>query len=67
LPEDLAEGLFEVFIYLYVLVVAEEAVGQLGELGDVVVGVGIFPASREGEVGAVFGWGGGLGGGGWRG
>ena len=64
LPEDLAEGFFEVFVDFDVLVVAEEAVGQFGELGDVVVGVGVFPAGGEGEVGAVLGRGGRFGGGG---
>ena len=52
LPEDLAEGFFEVFVDADVLVVAEAAVGELGEGFDVVVVGVVFPAG--GEVGVVF-------------
>ena len=58
LPEDLAEGFFELFVDFDVLVVAEEAVGEVGELGHVGELRVVFPAGREGEVGAVLGWGG---------
>ena len=34
-PEDLAERFFEVFVDFDVLIVAEEAVREVGEVGDV--------------------------------
>lgn len=50
LPQDLAQGLLEVLVDADVLVVAEEAVGELREGGDVVVRL-ILPPGREGEAG----------------
>ena len=63
LPEDLAQVFFEVLVDADVLVVAEEAVRELGELRDVGVGAAVFPARREGEVDFVVGGCGGFGGG----
>jgi hypothetical protein len=57
LPEDLAQVFFEIFVDADVLVVAEEAVGQLGELRYVSVGAAVFPPRGEGEVYLVI-WGG---------
>jgi len=50
LPQDLAQGLLEVLVDADVLVVAEEAVGELREGSDVVVRL-ILPPGREGEAG----------------
>ena len=60
LPKDLPQRFFEVFVDFDVLVVAEEAMGEVGELGDVGVLRVVFPAWREGEVGRVLLGGGGF-------
>ena len=44
------------------LVVPEQAVGEVGELSHVGELRVVFPAGGEGEVGGVLGWDGGVGG-----